>query len=184
MNRQLNSFESALLCELRTVVSDRAQEPRRASSRVGGVVTSRRLVLAAAAATAVALTVVLPGALSSPAYAVQEGPSGDVSVQIDRLEDAPRLQAALSALGVNAQVQYLGDDMQCSSGRYQPAPSAPNSRTRFTFGSNGIRVELDRRDVGDGQTLVISASHIKDGVHGEVGIASGSVGPCNPTSLR
>ncbi|MEO5982868.1 MAG: hypothetical protein ABIQ13_11180 [Pedococcus sp.] len=106
-----------------------------------------------------------------------------MSVLINRLEDAAGLQAALKRLGVTAQVQYLGYRMQCTPGRYEPASSAPNSRTRFTLGSNGIRVELDRRDVNDGQTVVIAASRIKDGVHGEVGIAAGPVRPCDPTAL-
>ena len=183
MNRQLDSFESALLGELRTVVADRAPEPGQATNRAGGFRTSRRLVLGAAAAIALALGVVLPTAWSTPAYAVQQGPSGDVSVHINRLEDAPGLQAALKRLGVNAQVQYLGEQMQCTPGRYEPAPSAPSSRTRFEFGSNGVQVELDRRDVSDGQTVVIAASRIKDGVHGEVGITAGTVRPCNPTAF-
>ena len=183
MNRQLDSFESTLLGELRIVVANRVQETRRASNRAGRLRTSRRLVLGAAAAVAVGLAVVLPAAWPTAAYAVQQGPSGDVSVHINRLEDAPGLQAALRRLGVNAQVQYLGDRMQCTPGRYEPAPSAPNSRTRFEFGSNGIRVELDRRDVSDGQTVVIAASRIKDGVHGEIGITAGTVRSCNPTAF-
>jgi hypothetical protein len=69
---------------------------------------------------ATALTILLPGALSSPAYAVEEGPSGDISVRINRLEDAAKLQEALKSLAVKADVQYLNDGMQCSPNRFQP----------------------------------------------------------------
>jgi len=56
-------------------------------------------------------------------------------------------------------------------------------RTQFSVGSNGISVVLDRRDVSQGQTVVISASHVGNGVHGEVGIRAGPLAPCLPVPV-
>lgn len=143
----------------------------------------RKIFLAAAAVAATVLLTLTPGALSSPAYAVEQGSNGDVTVRIDRLEDAQQLQRALRGFGVTADVRYLGDGMQCTPNRFQPAASAPRSRTQFSVGSNGISVVLDRRDVSQGQTVVISASHVGNGVHGEVGITAGPLAPCLPVPV-
>lgn len=184
MNRELDSFEVALLHELRTVVAGRADTAKRGPFGAFHRGSGRMIFLAAAAVAATVLLTLTPGALSSPAYAVEQGSSGDVIVRIDRLEDAQQLQRALLGFGVTADVRYLGDGMQCTPNRFQPAASAPRSRTRFTVGSNGISVVLDRRDISQGQTVVISASHVGNGVNGEVGIATGPLSPCLPVPFQ
>lgn len=183
MNRDLDTFETALLLELRETVAARSGTTPRGALRASRTSTPRKIALAAAAAAATVLVALIPGALSSPAYAVAEGASGEITVSIDRLEDAQQLQEELKDHGVTADVRYLGDNMQCQPSRFKPASSAPGSRTKFRVGTDGITVVLDRRDVDDGQTVVIAASRIRDGINGEVGIATGEVAPCQPVHL-
>lgn len=183
MNRDLDTFETALLAELRQAVAARSNTTPRVATKASRTSTSRKITLTAAAAAATALMALLPGAFSSPAYAVAEGASGEVTVSIDRLEDAQQLQEALKDHGVTADVRYLGDNLQCQPNRFTPAPSAPGSRTTFSVGTNGITVVLDRRDVNNGQTVVIAASSMGNGIHGEVGVAAGAVAPCQQVPL-
>lgn len=105
MNTTLDSFESALLAELRQHVTD---HPAPAPTR-----RPRRLRLAAVAATGVAASVVavfgLGGTGGSPAYAVDRTSAGDVVVTVHRLDDAAGLERALEAKGIDADVSYDGD---------------------------------------------------------------------------
>lgn len=80
-----------------------------------------------AAATAAVVTV--PGLVGSPAFAVQKGPNGTIEVEVNRLEEAAGLAAALRDLGVKSDIQYLGRNMQCAKPRFDYAPSAPGSDT-------------------------------------------------------
>jgi hypothetical protein len=95
-------FEDRLFEQLRDVVAARsAPTPRRRARRA-------RLVLAGAgvaAATAVA-AVVATGGDVTPAYAVQPGADGSVTVRIHSLRDAAGLQRELRAAGVPAVVDY------------------------------------------------------------------------------
>lgn len=191
MTDTLDSFETELLGELREVVAARAAsaKPTRASVSHGHASrppTRRRARVASlvAATVGVAAAVIVPGLIGSPAFAVQGGPSGTITVQVNRLEDAAGLADALRNLGVKADIQYLGRDMRCAQPRYADAPSASASATRFRVGQGGIEIILDRRDVAHGETVVIAASNIHDdGVYGEVGIAAGPVAPCQPRPL-
>lgn len=196
MRTDLDSFEDGLLADLRAEVAARAAGgPTR--NRTGPRPGRRRLAGALTAVAAATVTVVgVPALLGpSPAYAVGDGPGGTIEVEIDRLEDAAGLEQALADEGVAADVQYLGTDLGCQDDRYRDAPSAPDSRTTFDVGSGGLRVVLDRRDVADGETVVIVASTVspggadQDGVedlggtYGEVGIAAGPVATCEPATL-
>lgn len=183
MTNDLDSFETQLLAELRTTVTARS-----ASQQLSQLadVTRRRLGIGAAAsavAAAIVGMIVVPGLFNDPAYAVQDGPSGTVEVEVNRLEDAAGLEQALSKHGVKADVQYLGEGLKCAPGRYRSADSVPDSSTRFTVGTDGISVTLDRRDVDDNKTVVIAASRISDGIYAEVGIADGPVQDCQPDRL-
>jgi hypothetical protein len=104
---QLDSFESALLTELRREV---AEHP--AVAPVSGVARRprRRLRLAAVGATGMAAAAVavfgLGGNGGSPAFAVAEDSAGDVTVTVHRLDDAAGLERALRAKGIDADVSY------------------------------------------------------------------------------
>lgn len=108
----LDSFESALLSELRDVVTERsASQPRR----------RKPLLVAAAAAATVAASVgaVVFGlgtggpAPASAAYSVSTQADGDIVVKIRRLDDADGLERALAERGITATVSYGGDVDDC-----------------------------------------------------------------------
>jgi hypothetical protein len=114
VNKTLDSFESALLLELRQHVAEHpAPEPvpvRR---------PRRRLRLAAVGATGIAASVVavfgLGGTGPSPAYAVEQNSAGDVIVTVHRLDDAAGLEDALRDKGIDADVSY---DAEGSMGQF------------------------------------------------------------------
>jgi hypothetical protein len=125
---QLDSFETALLTELRREV---AEHPTPAPAPAVVRRPKRRLRLAAVAATGVAASVVavfgLGGSGGSPAYAVDENSAGDVIVTVHRLDDAAGLEQALKAKGIDADVSYdanLGDD-PAILGSNEPGPAVP-----------------------------------------------------------
>lgn len=183
MTNDLDTFEAQLLGELRSVVASRTKDiparrpdvPRR----------RRRAMMAAvsAASAATAIAFILTGTFAEPAYAVGDGPRGTIAVQVNRLEDAAGLEKALAKEGVAADVAYLGFQKQCAGNRYTPAGSTSGSATSFTIGTDGISMVLDRRDVSNGETVVITASRIPQGVWGSVGIATGEVRDCRPVLL-
>lgn len=106
--RKLDSFESALLTELRAHVADRplpetVPEPTRSRPHY------RRWAagLAVAAAAATAFVVGSPGGPAvNAAFAVTQEADGDVVATIHELEDAAGLEAALRAAGIDAHVSY------------------------------------------------------------------------------
>ena len=85
-DKTLDSFESALLTELRDVVAEHPPAPRH-RRLVAGIAT----VATAGAAAVLALVLISPNA----AYAVDRDESGDIVVTIHRLEDADQLEADL-----------------------------------------------------------------------------------------
>lgn len=193
MTAQLDSFETALLAELRTVVSARGSEP------VPTPLPSRRrrrswlLAPVGIAAAAVTALVWLPGIGPTPAYAVTVDGGGEVHVRVHRLEDASGLESALEAQGITANVSYIADDTECAVGRYKDAdPHAGDFH--FSAGAGyGYSIDFERGVVRAGETLVIAASRISptgdpdgDGVSDaggawvSVGVAAGRVGPCVP----
>ncbi len=107
-SHDLDSFETALLTELRREVAEHpaaAPAPRRAPRRrlklaVAGAV-------AGAAATVAAVGLSGGGPTASPAFAVDVNPDGSVDVAVFRLDDAHGLEVALAEHGVDATVQFV-----------------------------------------------------------------------------
>ncbi|TXL60796.1 hypothetical protein [Aeromicrobium terrae] len=96
MTTDLDTFETALLAELRTVVADRRPQRRARTLTLGG--------LAASVAAAVGIGLAVGG--SSPAFAVEKQADGDVVVTVHRFDDADGLERALADQGVTADVDY------------------------------------------------------------------------------
>ena len=99
---EFDSFDRALLTELRQVAAEPAAAPvRRTRKRWAYVGTG----VAAAAVTAFGLT-----SLGSPAaYAVDETGDGDIVITIHELDDADGLEQALADHGIEADVDYQSD---------------------------------------------------------------------------
>lgn len=97
----LDTFESALLTELRAHVTERvAPGPKRRP------VGRRIAALAAAAAVAGVAATGVVGLGPDAAFAVERSAGGDVVVTVIRLSDADGLERALAQEGVTAEVTY------------------------------------------------------------------------------
>lgn len=193
MTSRLDSFETALLAELRATVSARRTEPSPAPHRA----RRRRWLLAAVGVTAATVTAlaVLPGTGPQPAYAVTIDGNGEVHVRIHRLEDASGLKSALKAQGITADVRYIAPNMMCAPGRYAEAPTH-SGKFHFTVGGDGYTIDLGPGVIHAGETLVIAASRVSptgasdaDGISNlggtwaQVGVATGKVAPCVPVPV-
>jgi hypothetical protein len=128
---QLDTFETALLAELRREVAEHpAPGPSSAPLPPPARRPRRRLRLAAVGATAAAASVVavlgLGGPGGSPAYAVETNADGDVIVTVHRLDDAGGLERALRAEGIDADVSYeaegFGPTVELDADGEPPAP--------------------------------------------------------------
>ncbi|HEY0185962.1 MAG TPA: hypothetical protein VGC67_00600 [Cellulomonas sp.] len=195
----LDTFETRLLAELRTVVDQgrpvapptvvpsadaaptAARRPRRTVWAVG---------VAAAAVTAGAVLVV-PTVLADPAWAVTGTATGEVDITVDRIEDAAGLERALAATGITADVTFVPDGGQCAEGRYTELDA---TGTTLSIGSDhSFRITLPDGTVPADGTLVIAASWLAepdstttdgttttDGfrVWVDVGVTTGPVGAC------
>lgn len=183
MNRQLNTFESALLTELRDEVEARAAaEPAPAPAPVRAPRTRRRWaavggVLGAAGAAAAGAFVLSP----TPAFSVTEGNGGTITVEVNRLEGASALERALAEHGVTADVTYLEPEQQCAQGRYA-AKDVPG--LSLSVGDEWFVVEIPPGAVVEGDTFVLSAA-VRPHADGngqtssvDFGIATGAVSDC------
>ncbi len=97
----LDNFESALLTELRSHVTEQvAQGP------APRPVVRRTAAFAAAAAVAAAAVIGMVGLRPDPAFAVARHADGDVVITVMRLSDADGLERALADEGITAEVKY------------------------------------------------------------------------------
>jgi hypothetical protein len=190
-DRQLDSFEAALLTRLRARVEHPPPVPAPGLGRPG-----TRLLLTAAAtiAAAAAAVVVAPGLGPTAAYSVQEGNAGSITVEVMRLEDAEGLEAALAEYGISADVSYVPDEQECADGRYTPVTRSLRGM-QVSIGSELLRVTLPPGAVRDGETFVLAVSGTaipagsttsEDGIRDreglrswmDVAVAAGPVQPC------
>ena len=164
MNKTLDSFESALLLELRQHV---AEHPAPAPEPVRDRRPRRRLRLAAVGATGIAASVVAVFGLGSgggsPAYAVDQDSDGDVTVTVHRLDDAKGLEKALADKGIDADVSYDADG---STGHY--TVSDPDGADgQVPRGEGGLSMPAE----GDGP------SHVQAGGGADTGAGPSTSGP-------
>lgn len=100
----LDSFESALLTELRTHVAQRS-----ATRHARRPIARHVAAMAAAAAVAGAIATGLVALRPDPAFAVENQADGDIVVTVIELSDAAGLEHALAREGVTAEVTYQAD---------------------------------------------------------------------------
>jgi hypothetical protein len=170
----LDAFETRLLVELRREVAEPAPAQRR---------TRRALGLAAGvAATAVVGVVLVPGLGTTPAYSVQEGNAGEITVEVNRPEDAAGLERALAEHGIDADVTYLPALQTCAPGRYTEVDREVGMS--LSIGTDLVRVTLAPGAVRDDETfvMVLSVEPVTDGMSSSVlaEVARGPVGACDP----
>ena len=182
--RPLDSYETALLHELRGEVERRAvltsDVPATATVTPARRTVRRRLVLAGASVAAVAAAVTVPLALGgSAAYAVSPNSDGSVTVTIQRPEDADGLQRALAANGVNAEVDYVPSGYVCDPERYTPADGPSTGPVSVQSSAEGMTFTVPRAMGDAGRTLVIVMSGDQHSGSLEVLSAQGTVGACD-----
>jgi len=100
-NPELDSFETALLAELKTAVGQTASaaqgRPELFSQPHGPRPRRRYVLVAVAAAAALAIAVLVPGLGPRPAYAVTGRNNGEVIVHVTRLDGADGLEQPCSS---------------------------------------------------------------------------------------
>jgi hypothetical protein len=152
----LDSFEATLLRELRGLVAERHATSARRRLRAWAATAATAAI--AAAVAAVSLT-------SSPAFAVQEQPNGDVVVTIDRLSDSAGLERALAEHGVTAHVEYhanlsdpVFDPRQMPAGTPGPVARAACSDANLAAirdDASAVRITIPSATVSTGEPLSI-----------------------------
>ncbi len=115
-NPPLDDFESALLTELRSFVSER-ETTLVAAPRAKRTIRRKFTYVAAASAAALAVTVgpslnIGQTTVSGPssAFAIDEQANGDIVITIHRLEDADQLEKDLASFGIPAEVTFDSAD--------------------------------------------------------------------------
>lgn len=181
---QLDTFETALLAELKSVVGQRtttAPDDSCTPSRTPHPWrrSRRRILIAVTAVSVLALVLLVPLLRPTPAYAVTGRNTGEVHVRVNRLEGATGLEQALRQRGIPADITYLPAGKKCASGRYSDVAA---SGLLLSIGVDRFEVTIPPNSVGKDDTFVLSASVvvIPHGVRVAVdfGIAHGPVAPC------
>lgn len=159
MNRDLNTFESDLLTELRGVVATRAlAEPQ--TTRTPTRSPRRRragLVSLGGLATLAVATVGIVHVTSEPAFAVSTTASGAVTVEVNRPEGAAALEQALADEGVTAVVQYLEPGKMCEPGWIDEVTEDRRGIVG-SFSLDKIEVEIQPGYLEAGETFVLATS--------------------------
>jgi hypothetical protein len=176
---QLDTFETALLAELRREVAEHpAQAParRRPPRRRLRVIAAGAVATAAATVAAVGLTG--GGPTASPAFAVDANPDGSVDLVVHRLDDADGLEAALAAHGIDATVHFVSTDpgeapaFEADGPFVHDAPGPENScgiddgpgPAQLTHGAGDLGANRPERGgdlgVGGGYTLEFAADSV------------------------
>lgn len=176
----LDTFEQALLLQLRTHVQQAATDNTPTAAEAPR--RSRRAWYAsAAAATAaiLALGLLLHVVRPEPAFAVTGRNGSKITVKVARLEGADRLEQALHDRGVNSDITYLPPGKSCAENRYAERRTPGLG---LAVGENRFEVTIPPGAVGKSDTFVLSASVtvIPNGIQTIVsyGIATGPVSPC------
>ncbi len=178
----VTNFEERLLVELRSMIPAPVAEGGKPSP----LWRKPRLALAGGLTAVLAMAaiagLVFLSAGTQAAYAVTKNADGTVTVQVDSFSDAPGLEAALQAAGVNAVVQYLPEGKACQQPWFTPlgrsvgdvstkagVTNQDGGGASFTLGAN----------IPAGATVVISTQTGSDGEQAlGVGFAQGTVPPC------
>lgn len=179
---RLDSFETALLAELKTVVVTSDASPAQGRVDLRHWFRGRRpwyVAVAIAAVVAVVVTLAGNAVRPTPAFAVSGGTNGKVRVHVMRLEGAPALERALAERGIKADITYLPMGKKCAPGRYTELPTPG---LMLSTGANDFTVTIPAGSMAKGDVFVMTAAvqPIPNGVKADVdfGIARGPVRQC------
>lgn len=175
---ELDSFETALLAELKKSIAAPAAAPATRPQLPAG--RRRWYVTAAMAVIAAIIAAAVVGVLRpTPAFAVSGRTNGKVTVHVMRLEGAGSLERALAKRGIRADISYLPPGKECAPGRFVDV-SPPG--LLLSVGADDFTVTIPAGSVGKDNAFVMSAAvvPIQHGVSADVefGIAKGPVAPC------
>ncbi|MGL5808733.1 MAG: hypothetical protein ACRCYQ_02170 [Nocardioides sp.] len=168
--RGWSSFETALLAELRDVVTERAESPALDMPKPRR--RGRAAVIGAAAAAAIAAVAVTVLPASTPAFAVDRQADGDVVVTVNRLDDFDGLEEALAEYGVTAEVGELKlveidpEDGPGPGWMMEPEIEVETTEERVSEGTGPLEelcseapIEVDERGSGHVVTIPANAVH-------------------------
>jgi len=139
--------------------------------------------------------------MPTPAFSVSEGNAGEITVTINRPQDAAGLERALTEHGVNADITYLQDLQSCAAGRFQKTGRATPGLTT-SISERSIAVTIPPGTVHEDETFVLTwsvvpltdeqiaehSSELVDGStvvngfssHVDLAVAAGPVEECTP----
>jgi hypothetical protein len=152
----LDTFEQSLLTELRQHVA--ADSTSRTPSHRRWTIGVAAGGLAAAATTAIALSLGTGLIGSSAAYAVEAESDGDLVVTIHDLSDATGLEQALAAKGVSADVTYVPGFQQVGGQERTTTGDQASCRIRLAKVDGGLRFTLRAAQIAGGSKLDIITS--------------------------
>jgi len=115
------TYEDRLLTELKQVVTDKPVATRAPASWLEAAADRRRVAAALVAAGAVAVI----ETTATPAFAIDKHADGSVTVTINNLSEADRLQAELTAAGVPTVAKYVPYGKICKPGWFTPRAATP-----------------------------------------------------------
>ncbi|UBU12374.1 hypothetical protein [Nonomuraea gerenzanensis] len=188
----MSDFEDRLLGALKEEIATRKADdrmttvtPARDGSRRRIVGLSAAVAGVAAAATAV---VAATGVLGGPAYAVTRDADGGVSVRIHAFTDPGGLEAELAEAGVRAVVDYLPQGQTCKRPRGTHGGGSGEFAAGIGRDGDGIGFEIEKGQVPEGSTLVLTVSKSEDGddrppFATTLEIVEGAVADCEPVSM-
>ena len=184
----LDTFEQSLLTELRYHVATRGAQPNKRRRRAAWIAVPS--TVAAGVAVAIGLSLAQPSA----AFAVEKQSDGDITVTINRFDDAQGLEDALAADGVTAVVDYTPvadvppDGQHLQSGQDDGGPSFHSEGGSETAGNAattcapaGVASSASSRTDGKFSLTIPASAADSDAVlHISLG---GSAGPDQASSL-
>ena len=177
----LDTFEHALLLQLRTRVEQTATTRRPRFVEASLQRSGRACYASAAAVVAIlGLALLIHVVRPEPAFAVTGRNGSRITVQVARLEGADRLEQALHDRGVSSDITYLPPGKSCAANRYTDRHTPGLG---LTVSADQFTVTIPPGAVGSKDTFVLSAAVTTTSANGiwtivDYGIATGPVSRC------
>ncbi|GAA2211236.1 hypothetical protein GCM10009850_066950 [Nonomuraea monospora] len=184
----MSDFEDRLLGALKEEIATRKAEDTMTTVTPARRRRSWGLAAAVAGVATAVVVATTTGVLGGPAYAVTKGADGGVGVLIHAFTDPDGLEAELAEAGVPAVVDYLPQGQTCRAPRGAPGGGAGQFAGSIGREGDGIAFRIEKGQVPEGSTLVLTVSKSADGddqppFATSLEIVQGAVAPCEPTAM-